>query len=210
MRRRSVILGLLAVAATGSVRALLDELVALADEKSADQWKAFAILIQGMAVCSERKGCGRSSNDHLGDHCMAVSPSNGLYPVVLVPFNDSHAQLGQFDDAWRCIATLVRTTKETWCEAEVHRTAGEIALKSPAPDTEKAEKYFDRALEVARKQKAKSWQLRAAMSMARLWRDQGKRDDARELLAPVFGWFTEDFDTLDLKEAKALLEELVA
>ena len=95
-------------------------------------------------------------------------------------------------------------------EAEVHRLAGEIALKSPVPDASKAEAYFERALAVAREQQAKSWELRAAMSMARLWRDQGKRDEARVLLAPVYGWFTEGFDTLDLKEAKMLLEELVA
>jgi predicted ATPase len=70
--------------------------------------------------------------------------------------------------------------------------------------------YFDKALAAARQQQAKSWELRAAMSMARLWRDQGKRDEARELLAPVYGWFTEGFDTRDLKEAKALLDELAA
>jgi predicted ATPase len=72
----------------------------------------------------------------------------------------------------------------------------------------KAEAYFERALAVARQQQAKSWELRAAMSMARLWRDQGKRNEARDLLAPVYGWFTEGFDTLDLKDAKALLDEL--
>jgi predicted ATPase len=94
--------------------------------------------------------------------------------------------------------------------AEVHRIAGEIALKSPTPNLEKAEAYFDRALAVARKQQAKSYELRAAMSMARLWRDQGKRNEARDLLAPVYGWFIEGFDTLDLKEAKALLDELAA
>jgi predicted ATPase len=86
--------------------------------------------------------------------------------------------------------------------------AGEIALMSAGPDLEKAEAYFERALAVARKQQAKSWELRAAMSMARLWRDQGKREEAHELLAPVYGWFTEGFDTRDLKEAKALLREL--
>jgi len=75
---------------------------------------------------------------------------------------------------------------------------------------EKAEAYFDRGLAVARQQQAKSWELRDAMSHARLWRDQGKRNEARELLAPVYGWFTEGFDTLDLKEAKALLDELMA
>jgi predicted ATPase len=84
----------------------------------------------------------------------------------------------------------------------------EIALMSPEPDEAKAKGYFERALSVARQQQAKSWELRAAMSMARLWRDQGKPQQAHELLAPVYGWFTEGFDTLDLKEAKALLEEL--
>ena len=102
----------------------------------------------------------------------------------------------------------METTKERWYEAEVNRIAGEIALTSPEPDAAKAEAYFERALSVARQQQAKSWELRAAMSIARLWRDQGKPQQARELLAPVYGWFTEGFDTLDLKEAKTLLEEL--
>ena len=74
----------------------------------------------------------------------------------------------------------------------------------------KAKAYFERALAVARQQQAKSWELRAATSMARLWRDQGKLQQARELLAPVYGWFTEGFDTLDLKEAKMLLDELAS
>jgi class 3 adenylate cyclase len=102
----------------------------------------------------------------------------------------------------------VERSKEKWCEAEVHRIAGEIALKSLTPDAEKAEKYFEHAVAVARQQQAKSWELRAAMSLARLWRSQGKPQQARELLAPVYAWFTEGFDTLDLKEAKALLDEL--
>jgi predicted ATPase len=95
-------------------------------------------------------------------------------------------------------------------EAEVYRIAGEIALKSPEPDVAKAQDYFERAITVARKQQAKSWELRAAVSLARLWRDQGRRDAARDLLAPVYNWFTEGFDTRDLKEAKALLEELAS
>ncbi|MFZ0204603.1 MAG: hypothetical protein WAL59_00475 [Roseiarcus sp.] len=77
------------------------------------------------------------------------------------------------------------TTKERWWEAEIDRAAGEIALKSPQPDMAKAEACFEHALAVARAQQAKSWELRAATSMARLWRDQGKRDQARDLLAPV-------------------------
>jgi predicted ATPase len=79
---------------------------------------------------------------------------------------------------------------------------------SPERDAARAQSYFERALAVAREQQAKSFELRAAMSMARLQRDQGERTEARELLAPVYGWFTEGFDTLDLKQAKALLDEL--
>jgi predicted ATPase len=125
----------------------------------------------------------------------------------------AYAELGQFDDAWRCIGeamTAVETTKEKWSEAEINRIAGEIALKSPEPDAAKAAAYFEHALAIARQQQAKSWELRAAMSLARLWRDQGKVEAARELLAPVYGWFTEGFDTRDLKEAKAFLEELAS
>jgi predicted ATPase len=106
--------------------------------------------------------------------------------------------------------TTMETSKERWFEAEVNRIAGEIALKSRPPDMQKAKAYFERALTIARQQQAKSWELRAAMSLARLWRDQGKVQQARELLAPVYGWFTEGFDTRDLKEAKALLGELAA
>jgi predicted ATPase len=119
--------------------------------------------------------------------------------------------VGDFESAWQAIAEAVRIieiTNERWCEADVHRISGDIALKSPEPDAAKAEAYFERALTIARRQQAKSWELRAAMSLARLWRDQGKEQQARELLAPVYGWFTEGFDTRDLREAKALLEEL--
>jgi predicted ATPase len=106
---------------------------------------------------------------------------------------------------------MATTQQQTPClrfEADINRLAGEIALKSPELSATTAEAYFERALAVARQQQAKSWELRAAMSMARLWRDQGKRNEARELLAPVYGWFTEGFDTRGLKEAKALLGEL--
>ena len=86
--------------------------------------------------------------------------------------------------------------------------AGEIELLSPERDVAKAQAHFERALEIARAQQARSWELRAATSLARLWRDLGKVQQARELLAPVYEWFTEGFDTRDLKEARALLEEL--
>jgi predicted ATPase len=137
--------------------------------------------------------------------------ATAIIPAWLSYLARAHAELGQFDDAWRCIGeatTAVETTREKWCEADIHRTAGEIALMSPEQDAAKAEAYFEHALAVARAQQAKSWELRAATSMARLWRDHGKRRQARELLAPVYGWFTEGFDTLDLKETKALLDVL--
>jgi predicted ATPase len=100
----------------------------------------------------------------------------------------AYADLKQFDDAWRRIGeatTTVETTKERWFEAKLHRIAGEIALKSPQQDAEKAETYFEHSLAIARQQQAKSWELRAAISLARLWRDQGKVQQARELLAPL-------------------------
>jgi predicted ATPase len=126
----------------------------------------------------------------------------------LAILGSTHAALGKFDDARRYVADAMNSieiNKEKWFEAEVNRVAGEIAVKSPAPHTAKAEAFFERALGVARQQQAKSWKLRAAMSLARLWRDQGKAQKARELLAPVYGWFTEGFDTRDLKEAKAFV-----
>ena len=132
-------------------------------------------------------------------------------PMFLSYLARAHAELGQFDEAWRRATearAAVEATEERWWEAEVHRVAGEIALMSRERDAAKAEACFDRALAVARQQQAKSWELRTAMSMARLWRDQGNPQQARELLAPVYGWFTEGFGTRDLKEAKALLDEL--
>jgi predicted ATPase len=134
-------------------------------------------------------------------------------PSYLSYLARAYAELGRFEDAWRRIdeaTMMIETSKERWYESEVNRMAGEIALLSPEPDMSKTETYLERALAVARKQQAKSWELRAAMSMARLWRDQGKRDEARDLLAPVYGWFTEGLDTLDLKEAKALLDALAS
>jgi class 3 adenylate cyclase/predicted ATPase len=191
--------------------AQLDELIALADEMGAQYWKALGTAERGRVFAVTGKAADAVRAITSGITSLRSTGATLYEPHLLSLLALAHAELGQLDDAWRCIDDAiekVERSKEKWCEAEVHRIAGEIALKSPAPDTEKAEKYFDRALVVARQQQAKSWELRAAMSMARLWRDQGKPQQARELLAPVYGWFTEGFDTLDLKQAKALLEEL--
>jgi predicted ATPase len=132
-------------------------------------------------------------------------------PLYLPSLARAYAGLGRFDDAGRCINEAIigiETSKETMFEAEVHRVAGEIALLSPQPDTAKARACFNRALMTARAQRAKSWELRAAISMTELSRDEGKQDDAHDLLAPIYGWFTEGFDTLDLKEARRLSDAL--
>jgi predicted ATPase len=108
------------------------------------------------------------------------------------------------------LLALAGETGEHWTDAFLQRIRGEILLKHDPANTAPAEGAFLAAIAIAQQQKARSFELRAATSMARLWRDQGKRDEARDLLAPVYGWFTEGFDTLDLKEAKALLEELAS
>ena len=196
-----------------AAHAQVDELIALADERGAPYWKAFGTAVRGWLFTETGK-----ASDAVRAITSGITSLRSTGAILYEPWHlwylaMAYAELGQPDDARRCIDDAidkVERSKEKWCEAEVHRIAGEIALKSLAPDPEKAEAYFDRALAVARQQQAKSWELRAAMSMARLWRDQGKREQARDLLAPVYGWFTEGFDTLDLKEAKALLDELAS
>jgi class 3 adenylate cyclase/predicted ATPase len=129
-------------------------------------------------------------------------------PLYLSSLATIGARIGHRREAMRLIGeatAVVGSGEEGWMSAELHRRAGEIALLEPDPDRAKAQTHFERALAVARDQQAKFWELRAAMSMARLWRDQGKLDEARDLLAPIYGWFTEGFDTRDLLEAKALL-----
>jgi predicted ATPase len=196
-----------------AANAQLDEIIALANEKGALTWKAQGMVLQGCVFALTGK---TSTAVHMIDSGITAWRATGatLYvPLYLSHLTRAYAELGQFDHASGCIGealTAIETNKERWCEAEINRLAGEIALMSREPDAAKAEAYFERALAVARQQQAKSWELRATMSLARLWRDQGKVKQARELLAPVYGWFTEGFDTRDLKEAKALLEELAA
>ena len=196
-----------------AAKAQADETVALAEEKGALLWKAVGMRNQGCAFALT----GRAS-DAVQTIAASIAAYRSTGSTVLVPFYLSHqarahAALGQFDDAERCIneaLTAAETSGERWCEAESHRIAGEIELLSPERAAGKAQAHFERALEIARAQQARSWELRAATSLARLWRDQGRLADAHDLLAPVYGWFTEGFDTLDLKEAKALLQELAS
>ena len=194
-----------------TANALVDELVALADEKGALLWKAIGMTHQGWLFARTGKASDAVHMITSGVNAWRSTRATVWVPLYLSYLARAYADIGNFEDAWRCIGeaiTAVETAKEKLWETEIHRTAGEIALLSPEPDAAKAEAYFERALGVARAQQAKSWELRAAMRMARLWGDQGKRDAARGVLAPVYGWFTEGFDTLDLNEAKVLLDAL--
>jgi class 3 adenylate cyclase/predicted ATPase len=191
--------------------AQLDELIPLLTEKNASQWRGRGLMHRGCIQALTGKAVDAAELIPSG---IAACQSSGS--ILFVPWYVSHlaracAELGRFDEAWRHIDeafAAIKQTGETWCESDVHRVAGEIVLLGPEPDISKAEAHFNRALAIARQQKAKSWELRAAMSLARLWRDQDERVKARGLLAGVYDWFGEGFETLDLRRAKMLLDEL--
>jgi predicted ATPase len=158
-----------------------------------------------------RVGCSPAA--HIGLARIPVYGGNAFDSYFLSVLGKANAGLDQLDDARQRIdeaVAVVEATGERWYEAEILRMAGEIALMSSVPDAAKAQARFERALEIARAQQARSWELRAARSLARLWRDHGRRAEAHDVLAPVYGWFTEGFDTPDLREAKALLDELAS
>jgi predicted ATPase len=191
--------------------ALLDELVALADEKGSLFWKAFGKLARGSILALTGKASDAVKMITSGLSEFRSTGSTLLVPTHLSYLARAYGELEQFDDARRCTdeaMAAAEKTRETWDEADIYRIAGKLALMSRQQDAAKAEAYFDRALAIARAQQARSWELRAAMSMARLWLAQGKQKEAHQLLAPIYGWFTEGFDTADLKQAKALLDEL--
>jgi class 3 adenylate cyclase/predicted ATPase len=196
-----------------TANAQCNEAAILADELGARWWRALGMLHQSYVLTSTDKASDAVHMITTGITEFRSTGSTQYLPLALSFLAIAHVKLGQLEDAWHSIGealATIQTTKEKWHEAEVNRIAGEVALKSPQLNAATAEGYFERALAVARQQQAKSWELRAAMSMARLWHDQGKRDEARNLLGSVYGWFTEGFDTLDLKEAKALLDELAS
>ena len=193
--------------------ALVAEFAALKDQTASLFWTAWGLMQRGCILALTGKVSDAAQTIASGVTAMRSTETTMWMPLWLSYLARASAEVGQVDDGRRCIEeamTAVETTKERWYEAEVNRMAGEIALLSPKPDVAKAEACFERALAVARKQQAKSWELRAAMSMARLWGDQGRRQQAHKLLAPVYGWFSEGFDTHDLRKAKDLLGELTS
>src|SRR5262249_51780328 len=153
-----------------------DELLAVAEEKNTPFWKAFGRTVQGCALAEAGEASDAVHQITSGIAALRSTGATWTLPSWLSYLGKSNADLRQFDDAWYCSEAnvAVEKTKERWFEAEVNRIAGEIALIGPQDDSAKAEAHFERALLVARQQQAKSWELRAAMSLARLWRDQGK------------------------------------
>jgi predicted ATPase/class 3 adenylate cyclase len=191
---------------------LSEALVALSTEQGFAYWPAVAVAMKGW-VLAER-GQGKESIAELLS-AMATIRAIGTgaeLPWYLALLAGAHGIAGQTAEGLNAIAealALVASTNERFYEAEIYRVKGELLLKCGGPDSAAgAETSFRQALDTARVQSAKSWELRAATSLARLWAEQDRRAEARELLAPVYGWFTEGFETADLKDAKALLEEL--
>jgi tetratricopeptide (TPR) repeat protein len=179
-----------------SAKAHSQELISVAEEKGAALWRAFGVLFQGWT------------------QSLANDPHEAVQIIEAAIFLTALARArmtsSQFDQASSCLSQAldaVERTKETWAEAEIHRLAGELVLASGGASKD-AEAHFRRSLATAREQKAKAWELRTATSMARLWHDEGQREEAHDLLAPVYGWFSEGFGTQDLQQAKALLAEL--
>jgi class 3 adenylate cyclase/predicted ATPase len=189
------------------------ELIALAEEKGAEFWQALGTLAKGTILSASGRETDAIELINAGLDAYRSTGSKVFIPTYLNALAHAYASTGQLEQAcviiFEALDTVERTNERLF-EGEIHRTAGEIALTSPKSEVAKAQAHFERALAIARAQQAKSWELRAAMSMARLRRDQGKRQQAHDLLAPVYFWFTEGFDTLDLKDAKALLEQLKA
>jgi len=175
------------------------------------QWVAHNTIFQGWALAEQGHAREGVAQMRQGLAAWRQSGAEINRPFFLALLAMGYQRVGQMDQALRLLheaLALVDATGERWCEAELHRLKGALLLaQSPAPG-EEAEACFRQALDIARQQQAKSLELRAATSLSRFWQHQGKRVEARALLAPVYGWFTEGFDTADLQEAKALLEEL--
>jgi class 3 adenylate cyclase/predicted ATPase len=195
-----------------AVRKHAEAAVALATAQEFPQWAAYGTSLRGWALAMQGQGKEGIAQVHEG---IAIGRATGA--VLAIPYfcavlAEVCDHLCHLEDGLQALAeahTLIEQQEERWWEAEVCRLRGVLLLRQPGTPQAEAEAWLQRALDVARRQEAKSLELRAAMSLARLWQQQGKQAKARALLAEVYGWFTEGFDTADLKEAKALLDALV-
>jgi predicted ATPase len=188
-----------------------DALLTLATTQRFPQWAAHSTFWQGWLLAVQGQGLAGRVQMHQGLAAIMATGQRVARLRYLVLFAETVVHAGQGTEGLRLLAeiqaTLEESKEDTWL-VEAHRIQGELLRRQAVPDAPQAEACFQQALAIARCRQAKSWELRAAMSLARLWQQQGKRAEAYDLLAPVYGWYTEGFDTADLQEAKALLEAL--
>jgi predicted ATPase len=185
--------------------------MALCREQGFSFFLAHGTIMHGWAVAAQGRRAEGMTQMQQGMAALRTIGVGVLLPRDHTMLAEAYGESGQAEEGLRLLAEALTTADHQgmhlW-EPELYRVKGELLLRQRAPDAPEAESCFRQALDVAGRQQAKSLELRAAMSLSRLWQRQGRRDEARELLAEVYGWFTEGFDTVDLREAKALLEEL--
>jgi len=187
-----------------------EALIALSTEQGFPQWLAFGTTLRGWALTAQGRGAEGIDQMRQGLVARRATRSELHRPCFLSLLAEGYRKVGQPEEGLAVLLealAIVDKTGERYWEAEVNRRKGELLLIQQGQKMEEAEACFQKALDIARRQEAKSLELRAAMSLSRLWQQQGKRDEARQVLGDIYGWFTEGFDTADLKEAKALLEE---
>jgi class 3 adenylate cyclase/predicted ATPase len=195
----------------GRAREVAETDLALTTEEMIPFFRAQAVVLRGWALVAQ--GQCEEGIDQLRGGLIAYRATGAELECShwLALLAEAYRETGQPEEALRVIREALDHVAKTgivYYESELHRLEGELRLRRDRADAQKAEACFHLAAEIARSQRAKSWELRAATSLAQLWRDQGKRTEARDLLVPIYGWFTEGFDTTDLKDAKALLDEL--
>jgi predicted ATPase len=186
-------------------------LMALATDQGFPFWGACGTILRGWALAEQGQSADGIAQMCQGLEDLRATGTELQRPYYLALLAEAYGQARQADEGLQALAealTAAHTTGERQHEAEIYRLKGELLLKQDVPDAQEAESCFRQAIDVASQQQAKSFELRAAMSLSRLWQQQGKRTEAHALLAPIYDWFTEGFDTADLQEAKALLEEL--
>jgi predicted ATPase len=185
--------------------------LALATAQGFPFWVAGGTIVRGWALAVQGQTAEGIAQMRQGIAAWRALGASVVLSTYLATLAEVCGQVGQLEDAQHLLLeaqTLVDTTGERYWEAEVYRLQGELLMQASRGKTRAAEERCHQALAIARRQQAKSLELRAAMSLARLWQRQGKRAEARQMLGEVYGWFTEGFDTADLQEAKALLDEL--
>jgi predicted ATPase len=194
-----------------AVQEQADALLTLATAHGFPSFVAHGTCWHGWALAMQDQGETGMAQIHQGMAAVLATGETVSQPLHLVLLVEAVGRTGQVEEGLRLLAEAMAAFEASGrgdLLTEAYRLQGELLLRQTAPDAIQAEACFQQALAIARRQHAKSWELRAAMSLSRLWQQHGKRAAARELLAPIYGWFTEGFDTADWQDAKALLEEL--